>query len=341
MEDAAQMRAATSSPPAAAPMRPRLEPDSSGGSFTHLHRFVALIAAALVLVLAPSALAKPKAGGKPPFDVKVREGIVYGQGIVREPSRAKVDLLADLYKPVPRSKRRRPAIVLIHGGGFSGGTRTQPDLVTVARGLAERGNVVLNIDYRLSPQNPVPSPRVAPAAAAVPLAAPLFNGMVTAIDDALRATKWLRGHSRRLRVHPRRLGIAGGSAGAITADHVAYALDDLGIKAPRFRFVGDLWGGIFIPLADGPEAAADQLERGEAALFAVHGSADSVVPVVFDDLLVARAEEVGVPVEYHRIEGAGHGFGPTGFLTGEVAPGETAFDRMLDFAQDALRGRAR
>ena len=31
--------------------------------------------------------------------------------------------------------------------------------------------------------------------------------------------------------------------GAITADHVADALDDLGVRAPRLRFVGDLWGG--------------------------------------------------------------------------------------------------
>jgi acetyl esterase/lipase len=297
--------------------------------------------AVLALVLASSASGKPKSGGKPPFDVPVRERIVYGQGLVNEPAREKVDLLADLYKPIPRSKRRRPAVVLIHGGGFRGGTRTQPDLETLARGLAERGKVVLNIDYRLFPQDPVPSSRVAPAVAAIPPGVPLFNGMVAAIDDALKATKWLRKHRKGLKVHPRRLGIAGGSAGAITADHVAYALDDLGIKAPSFRFVGNLWGGIFIPLAGGAGAAADQLERGEAALFAVHGSADTTVPVTFSDLLVARAEAMGVPNEYHRVEGAGHGFGATEFHTREVAPGQTAFDRMLDFADRALRGQGK
>lgn len=64
--------------------------------------------------------------------------------------------------------------------------------------------------------------------------------------------------------------------------------------------------------------------------------------MVLNDWLVARAREVGVPVKYHRIDGGQHGFPGTGFFTGEVAPGETAFDRLLDFAARALRGgRAR
>jgi hypothetical protein len=53
--------------------------------------------------------------------------------------------------------------------------------------------------------------------------------------------------------------------------------------------------------------------------------------------LVARAQAVGVPVEYHRVEGAGHEFAATGSFTREVAPGETAFERMLDLAERALR----
>jgi fermentation-respiration switch protein FrsA (DUF1100 family) len=104
---------------------------------------------------------------------------------------------------------------------------------------------------------------------------------------------------------------------------VAYALDDLGIDAPRIRFVGDLWGGIFIPLD--LAAAATQLDDGEAALFAVHGGADPTVPVQLDDWLVAEARREG-----------GHGFQATGFFTREVTAGQTAFDRMLAFADDAL-----
>jgi acetyl esterase/lipase len=168
----------------------------------------------------------------------------------------------------------------------------------------------------------------------VPTDVPVFNGMVAAIDDTLTALDWLLDHARDLRIHRNRIGLVGSSAGAITAAHVAYASDDLGIDAPRIRFVGDLWGGMFIPL-DFP-AAARQLDRREAALFAVHGADDPTVPVFLDDLLVAEARREGVPVEYHRVAEAGHGSRATGFFTREVAPGQTAFDRMLDFAVRAL-----
>ena len=178
----------------------------------------------------------------------------------------------------------------------------------------------------------MPSARVAPVSAAVP-DVPIFVAMVAAVDDTLTAIHWLHDHAKQLRLHPNRLGLAGSSAGAITADHVAYTLDEYGVPAPRFSFVGDLWGGIFFDVG----AQAAQLEAGEAPLFVVHGTADSTVPVFLDDRLVARARLVGVPVEYHRVDGAGHGFGATGFFTREVAPGQTAFDRMLAFAKRALR----
>lgn len=279
------------------------------------------------LVAASDALAKPPVTG-----VRVTPGIVYGEGQVNRPAPGPFNLLLDLYEPVTRSNGRRPAVVLIHGGSFTGGSRRGSDLDRVARGLAQRGIVVANIDYRVSPQDPSPSARVAAIKAAVPNV-PVFVAMVAAIDDTLTAIDWLRDHANALRVHPHRLGLVGSSAGAITAAHVAYTLDDYGVSAPRFSFVGDLWGGIFLDVG----AEATELEAGEAPLFAVHGTADRTVPVFLDDRLVARAEEVGVPVEYHRVEGAGHGFAATGFFTREVAPGQTAFDRMLDFAESALR----
>jgi acetyl esterase/lipase len=285
-----------------------------------------LLVAALGLLVAAPAAARERAR----FPVAVQPGIVYGAGQVGRPAPARVDLRLDLYRPVMRSRRTRPAVVLIHGGGFSGGSRLQPDLGRVARGLAARGIVVANVDYRLSGQQPVPSSRAARVATAVPLAVPIFRGIVAAIDDTLTAVSWLRRHARRLRID-RRLGLVGASAGGFTANHVAYALDDLGIDGPRVRFVGDLWGGIALPIG----AAA--VERREARLFAVHGTADRIVGVGLGDALVARARAAGLPVEYHRVEGGGNGFAGSGFFTREGAPGRTAFDRLRAFAERALR----
>jgi acetyl esterase/lipase len=292
-------------------------------------RCLTFLLACLAVVVAEPAAARGA--------VRVTEGIVYGEGRVNQPERGRARLLLDLYRPATRSSRPRPAVVLIHGGGFRGGSRAQPDLVRIAHGLARSGVVVASMNYRLTPQDPVPSRRVARVAAAAP-DIPVFEGMVAAVDDTLTALDWLRDRDRaaRLGVDRGRVGLVGGSAGAITAGHVAYAMDDIGVAAPRIRFVGDLWGGLFLT-APGARSGAAQLERGEAALFAVHGSGDRTVPVDLDDALVARARSVGVRTEYHRIAGAGHGFGATGFFMRNVAGDETAYERLLRFARTALR----
>jgi acetyl esterase/lipase len=260
-------------------------------------------------------------------------GEVYG---VAKVAGGKADLLLDLYRPARKAKRRRPVVIAIHGGGFAAQSRTDPGIVRTARALAARGVVVASIDYRLMPQRPVPSRRVAPLVDALPKV-PLFNAMATAVDDTLTAIDYLRANARRFRIDVRRLGLVGSSAGAITADHVAYTLDDHGIRRPKVRFVGSLWGGIFVPPPAGRgSVSAVQLERGEAALFAVHGDTDRRVPAVVSDQLAARARAQRVRHEYHRIAGAGHGFGDSEFFTREVAPGQTSLDRLLRFARSAL-----
>ena len=291
---------------------------------------------AAALALAACLVGAGPAAARDPSGVSVRANLVYGHGRVAAPSARNVALLLDLYQPARPGTVRRPVVVLIHGGGFRAGTRKQPDLVRIAEGLVGRGFVVASLDYRLSPRSPVPSARVRPLLASAP-AAPVYRAMVAAVDDTLAAVSWLRRNAARLRLDVGRLGLIGGSAGAITADHVAYALDDLGVRGPRVRFVGSLWGGIFIP--PDQRAAAAQLERGEAQLFAVHGDADTTVPVTFDDALVARARAraVGVRTEYHRIPGGRHGFPGTGFFTRRVTGGQTPFRRLLGFATRALR----
>ncbi|MEI8238231.1 MAG: alpha/beta hydrolase fold domain-containing protein, partial [Actinomycetota bacterium] len=162
--------------------------------------------------------------------------------------------------------------------------------------------------------------------------------MVSSVDDTITAIDYLRTHAREFGLDVDRLGLVGGSAGAITADHIAYVLDDHGISGPRVRFVASLWGGILIPAPTGHgDVAAAQLNHGEAALFAVHGDHDSSVRVALDDELVARATAEHVPVEYERIAGGEHSFEGTQFFTRPVVGPQTAFDRLLAFAAAHLR----
>lgn len=291
-------------------------------------RAVPLVVAACLLALAaPSARAA----------VKVHRGVVYGHARVDAPEPASAPLRLDLYRPPEHRAVRRPAVVLIHGGGFNHGTRSDPRIVRIARALAGEGIVAASIDYRLVQSAPVPSSHAAALLAGLP-AGGYARATIAAVDDTLHAIAYLRGHAGRLRVDPGRIGVIGSSAGAITADHVAYTLDDHGLAEPDLRFVGDLWGGITVaPPGGGPGAL--QLDQGEAPLFAVHGDADVTVPVQLDDQLVARAGAQGVRHEYLRIPGGSHGYGGSGFFTRDVRGRRTPFDQMLSFARAALGPR--
>ena len=275
---------------------------------------VLLVASALLPAAAPAAVTK-------------RSGVVYGSGASGS---GDVRLRLDLYRPSRRFKGRRPVVVLIHGGGFRAGRRDDANISRVARGFAARGTVAVSIDYRLQRQDPRPSAPVRPLLDALP-DQPRSRAIVAAVDDTLTAIDYLRRNARKLRIDARRLGLVGSSAGAVTADHVAYTLDDHGIRGRRIRFVGSLWGGILVS----PGAA--QLERGEPALFAHHGDADRTVPVQLSDRLVERARAQRVRREYHRVAGAGHGYPGSRFFTAEVRDGQTSFGRLLRFGRLALR----
>jgi len=269
--------------------------------------------------------------------VKVRNGVVFGKGRVAAPAAGNARLRLDLYRPARKSKAARPVVIVIHGGGFIRQSRKDPGIVQTARGLAARGIVAAAIDYRMLPQRPTPSRRVAPLVTALPKR-PFFAAVAAAVDDTLTATRYLRKHRRKLGIDINRLGLVGSSAGAITADHVAYVLDDHGIKGPKVKFVGSLWGGILVPPPPGRRGKpAVQLDRGEAKLFAVHGDADTTVQVGLSDELVARARAQRVRSEYHRLRDGLHGFAPSRFFTRKVRGNQTAFDRMLRFARSALR----
>jgi acetyl esterase/lipase len=110
-------------------------------------------------------------------------------------------LLLDIYAP-PQRERPRPAVLLIHGGGFVGGSRTDGDIVTAARHLAEAGYVAVALDYRLvDPGRPGP---IWPAP----------------LEDVQRAARWVRAHATTYSVDPERLGAYGISAGAGLAAHL-------------------------------------------------------------------------------------------------------------------------
>src|SRR5882724_3793126 len=110
--------------------------------------------------------------------------------------------LADLYLPLEIPKGQRvPAVVIIHGGGFTGGHRDAARELSIGNTLARNGYVGMSIDYALAdigrpawPQN-------------------LF--------DCKTAVRWLRANADRLQIDTAHIGVIGGSAGGTLASLVA------------------------------------------------------------------------------------------------------------------------
>lgn len=101
----------------------------------------------------------------------------------------------DVYAPVDRSKQL-PVLVFFYGGGWNSGYRG--GYAFVARAFAARGFIVVVPDYRLVPQ----------------VRFPAF------VDDGAAAIRWTVDHVAESGGDPRRIGVAGHSAGA----HIAMLL---------------------------------------------------------------------------------------------------------------------
>ena len=246
----------------------------------------------------------------PPDTVTTDLAIRYGEAGGRE-------LLLDVYSPT-QSERPRPAVLLIHGGGFVGGSRADADIVAAARHLAEAGYVAFAIDYRL-----------------VDLAQP-GPAWPAPLDDVQRAVRWVRAQAATYGVDPERIGAYGASAGAGLAAHLGVreslepADDQLAAFSSRVRCVvalagpmdgtvppanpGDvdvaraLFGGMptQVPAVYRDASPVAHVDPASAPFLIVHGVHDTVVPVAHARRLVAALQEAGIAVDYVEVPDAGH-----------------------------------
>jgi len=208
------------------------------------------------------------------FGVKVTSNVVYTPG-----------LALDLYEPAGDRAAARPAIVWVHGGAFARNSKTDPNLVRIARYFAQLGYVTASIDYRLLNPN---------GDAGFPYPASAVNA---ARDDAREAVRFLRRNATTYRIDPTRIAIGGASAGAMAALHAAYAGGDR--SGAGVRAVVDLWGA----LQGVDELGAD--DNGPVLIF--HGTADDFwMPFRQASALCDRARAVGVGCEFHPLDGEGH-----------------------------------
>ena len=201
-------------------------------------------------------------------------------------------LRLDLYQPTGDSQTRRPAIVFVHGGGFSGGDKAggvSPDMATH---FARLGYVAVSINYRLI-TGPCGGSNVGPQC---------YAAAIDAQHDAQAAVRWLRANAAQYRIDPTRIGISGESAGGVTATLVGLRPDDPGTSGnPGFSSAVGGFVSISGGLPDGIFASA-----GDAAGLLFAGDRDTVVPFQWSVDTTKTMVAAGVPVFIQPLAGAGH-----------------------------------
>ena len=267
----------------------------------------ALLAAVLTLWCAGSS-----AFDWPRLAYKVQRDVVYGQGYVQKKGAVGQyelhDLTFDLVAPRGKALRPRPALVLIHGGSFEGGDKSEGHIQQLACDLARRGVVCFVMNYRLMGDFPPAPEPFAPD--------PLKMAGHAAIVDAKTMLRYVRAHAEQLEVDRNRIAVGGDSAGAITAlgaglsnpDQFADDLPTLPVpganhpgKTEKPKAIINLWG-----MAD---LFLDLFDKNDPPIMTVHGGKDFTVGLSLmpAETIKAACEKNGIPHVYYPVPDAGHG----------------------------------
>lgn len=141
---------------------------------------------ALVLSLSLTAFAVDPAAIQPQRDILYKSGDALDE---YEKERCKLDVYS------PPNAQDLPCVVWFHGGGLTGGNKGG----AIGPALAGEGMVVALVNYRLSPKATYPA----------------------YVDDAAAAVAWMLKHAREYGGNPRRVFVAGHSAGGYLTAMVA------------------------------------------------------------------------------------------------------------------------
>lgn len=247
----------------------------------------------------------------------------------------------DIVRPKQAASEPRPAIILVHGGGFRAGNR-QSYLAAAAR-LAERGYVAATVSYRLAPRNQFPA----------------------AVHDVKAAVRFLRAKASQYGIDPERIGAMGGSAGGhlVLFLGLTGGVEEFEGSGPnreyssRVSCVVNYYGPTdftqsYSKSVDAaevlPQFLGGDLDHNRAAhirasplnwvtpnavpILSIHGTKDSYVAYEHSVWLTERLLGAGVPAELETISGAGHGF--------KGADAERAEQRAFAFFDKYLKDRA-
>ena len=214
----------------------------------------------------------------------------------------------DVYFSRQASTGKRPGILFIHGGGFTGGDKAENRTSSVSADWARAGYVVVSCNYILSTKS---HPAVWPQNVA----------------ECRQAVRWMREHADELGLDEKRIAVAGGSAGGYLALMVGLAPEkpELG-GDPQAKFssrvsaVLDFYGvtesnkhGKATIAKAGPDAEklfmpATHLSATSVPVMVLHGDADTTVDINDSRQLVAAMREAKVEHQFVVVTKGVHTF---------------------------------
>ncbi len=259
---------------------------------------------AALLLLAGPLFAAPE----PQDELLFEKDVVYGKG-------GEEELKLNLGRPKDLSGPT-PCIVIIHGGGWAAGSKTQHD--AQVRDLAKRGYIAATVGYRFAPKHVFPSQ----------------------IEDVKCAVRFLRANADKYQIDRDRIGAVGFSAGA----HLSMLLGTMdkedGLEgeggnpeqSSKVNAVVAWFGPTDLTSSDWPEVTGrillnflggskqDKLElykkaspityvnKGDAPMLLLQGTKDVLVPWTQATAMADALTKAGVYGRVDLIVGAGHGW---------------------------------
>lgn len=218
-------------------------------------------------------------------------------------------LLLDVYEPGETSTGLRPAVVLLHGGGWT--SFDKGGMSGMGTFLARSGFVAFGVDYRLTHGTE--------------------NLWPAQLDDVQRAVRWIRANAAKYGVDPDHIGAWGHSAGAQlaallgmedTRDNSDAALAKYSSKVQAVvdfsgptdfttnhdpdgdAFLTTFFGGDY---AHHPEIWQDaspvfHVSKKCAPVLIFHGTHDESVPIAQAEDFANKLKEAHVPVKFVKVD---------------------------------------
>jgi acetyl esterase len=209
---------------------------------------------------------------------------------------------------VPPGKGPFPTVILVHGGGWTAGSKTAAFVQPLFEPLTQGGFAWFTIDYRLAPQYPY----------------------TAQVEDVEAAVRFVKANARQYKADPRRIALMGESAGGHLVNLVGVR-NDVGVAAV-VCFYGPIdmvqWAkvlegkpltksiqGVF-QIQELDAAGLAKIRASSPAVYLshktppflfIHGTKDEAVPYSQALLALELFKKAGVPSELITVDDGIHG----------------------------------